>query len=407
MTRFSRSAGALALLALLAGPALPVLAADPTAEQTVSMTKRLHEDLARTFMLSADLKLDPGLRTEAEGIAAAHLERMKQVLPAWIDEERRLQAAESGKPDGNALFFAVFARVLNELALWHLASGDAAYEQATLAAIAASPQVCSTEDDPRFVDFASRILRVQAMPPGQRKHALATERSLLAAWGKPRQAVPAWPAPLPQDAAMAAIAQARSGGKPTPLPLPPFLASVLLAQGKAYQDVHWESRCAVQRWWLRVSLAAKTAPDAALHAFRYGTLMTATERFGNMFETEASQAAKPDPAARPAYPRMAQRFDVTGATTITRSFDAAGKPVQVSISARQITVRGIRGVRPVAFENTFDAPSLRYALANAAPAKQGEPPPATFKMDWSLESSEAPAGAPPGRPSAAAAGAKP
>lgn len=419
MTRLISPAGTLiplVLLGLLAGPApFPVAAApavspaatDAAAEETTAMTRRLHEDLARMFSLPAALKLDPELRAEADGIAAAHLARMKQVLPAWIQEERRLQAADGGKPDSTALFFAVYARMLNELALWHLEPGDAAYEQATLAAITSSPMVCSTEGDPRFVDFASRITRVQAMPPGQRKHALATERRLLEAWGKPRKAVPVWPTPLPQDAAMDAIAQARAGGKPTPLALPPFLASELLAKGKAYQDVHWESRCAIQRWWLRASLSGKAAPADALNAFRYGTLITATDRLADSFEPQAAGADKTDPAARPPYPKMAQRFDVTGATTITRRFDAAGKQAGARISARDIKVRGIRGVRPVAFENSFDAPSLRYALATATPAKAGERAPEVFQMNWSLESSAQTAGAASGTSAATVPGAKP
>lgn len=404
MRSFRSHAAVLAVLVLLAGWPPLSMAADPAADETAAMVRRLQEELARPFSLPAALKLDPELRAEAEGIASAHLERVRQQLPAWLQEERRLQAAAEGKPDSSAVFFAVFARLLNELALWQVEAGDADYEQATLAAISSSPLVCRTEGDERFSDFASRIVRAQAMPPAQRKHALATERRLLEAWGKPRKAVAAWPVPLPQEAAMTAIGQARAG-KPAPLALPPFLAAALLAEGKQYQDLPWEARCAVQQWWLRVGLAQKAAPAAVLNGFRYGTMVTATDRLGSSFDS-APAAPAPDPAARPAYPKLAQRFVVTGVTTVTRSFDAAGKPVQAGIADRRIAVQGIRGVRPLAFENVFDAPSLRFALSSAAPGKAGGAPAETFQMNWDLEApDDAPAGAaakPAAKPSAAA-----
>lgn len=407
MRSFRSHAAALAVLALLAGWPPLSMAADPATDETAGMVQSLHEDLARPFSLPAELKLDPELRAEAESIAAAHLERLRQQLPAWIQEERRLQTAADGKPNSSAVFFAVFARVLNELALWQIEPGDAAYEQATLAAIASSPLVCRTKADDRFPDFASRIARAQHMPPAQRQHVLATERRLLEAWGKPRKAALAWPNPLPQDAVMAAIGQARAGAKPTPLPLPPILASELLAANQSYQDLTWDVRCAVQQWWLRVGLAQKAAPAAVLNAFRYGTLITASDRLGNAFDSAGAPAAPaPDPAARPAYPKLAQRFVVTGVTTVTRSFDAAGKPAQASIADRRITVQGIRDVRPLAFETIFDAPSLRFALSSAAPGKAGGAPAETFQMNWDLEPpDDAPAGA-TAKPAAKKQGAK-
>lgn len=349
------------------------------------MSAQLNADLARSFVLPKALKLDPALRVDADQLGAAHLARIKALVPAWLQEERRAQASAGARANSSDVYFAVWARLLNELALWQLAPGDAAYEKATLEVLKASPLVCRTEGDPRFDDFASRVARLQAMPPAQQKAALDTERQLLNDWGKARAAPPPWPNPLPQEAAMAAIARMRDGGPRTPLALPPFLASSMLAQRETYDEKPWESKCGIQQWWLRVSLAQGDSPAAVLNAFRYGTLITATARFGNMFESVEQQGAAPASGEAPAFPKLAARFDASGVTRISRSFDAAGKPVQASVVERKITVRGIRGARPVAFENTFDAPALSYALNGGGAINTGKPGPQVFELVWQLE----------------------
>jgi hypothetical protein len=272
--------------------------------------------------------------------------------------------------------------LLNELALWQVEPGDAAYEQATLEVLKTSPLACRTAGDTRYHDFSSRIMRVQFMPPERRAAALATERELLEHWGKPRSAVQPWPNPLPQDAGMAAVALIRSGGKRPPLALAPHLASSLLAEREGYNDLAWETKCAFQRWWLLVSLAQGDTTAAALNAFRYGTLITATDRFGRQFESEGEPASKAKASARPGYPKLALHFDVTGSTKVSRWRDASGKPERASVTDRNITVRGIRGVRPVAFENTFDELAAQYALKGGA-ATPGNPE--VFEMVWTLE----------------------
>ncbi|WP_288378975.1 hypothetical protein [uncultured Massilia sp.] len=364
--------------------ALPALSAPapPAGEQDAAMVASLKRELARTFALPKDAALDPALRKEAEDIGAAHLERIGRLLPAWLDEEKRAGARPGEVRDPNYLYAAVFARLLNELALWHLDTGDARYEEATLSVLKASPQACQMEGDSRFQDYASRIRRIQAMPPAFRPAVLATERQLLERWGKPRAVAPAWPLPLPQDAAAEAIDRLRSDGARV-LPLPPVLAASLLAEGEAYGKLGFEDRCILQQWWLRASLAQGAAPAAVLNAFRYGTLMTATDRFGNAFDPPGSDVTPPDARASPAYPSLAQRFDVTGSTTVTRELDAAGKPLRASVTAREITVRGIRGMRPVVFENTFDAASVQFALQGSA--SPGARLPEVFNMNWSLD----------------------
>lgn len=365
-----------------AAPAAP-------SEADVSMAMELHAELARSFFLSKELQIDPALRVAANNISSAHLSRMKQLLPLWLQEERRLQSTEPEIAGKGAVSFAVWARVLNELALWQIESGDAEYEKATLDVLKKSPLVCRTAGDFRYSDFSTRMLRVQAMPTAQRQAALDTERLLLERWGKPRPALQPWPNPLPQDAGMLAIAQIQSGGPRPPLALAPHLASSLLAEREGYEDQPWESRCAFQRWWLQVSLAQGAAPAAALTAFRYGTLLTATDRLGTRFETDENGETETESAARPAYPKLAAHFDVTGVTTVTRRPGAPGKPAQASVTGRKIAVRGIRDTRPVAFENTFDAVAVQYALKNGGSAKRGKTEPEVFDMVWNLEPHDA------------------
>lgn len=363
-----------------------VAAPTVSTDEELAMAKDLNTELTRSFFLSKELALDPSLRVAANAISAAHLTRIKQLVPVWLQEERRLQTSPTEKPGSNEVLFAVWARLLNELALWQIEPGDPEYEQATLDALKTSHLPCRIEGDERFSDFAARMLRVQAMPAAQQQAALATERALLERWGTPRPAPQPWPDPLPQDVGMLAIAQIRDGGPRPPLALAPHLAAALLAKREGYSEQPWETKCAFQRWWLRVSLAQGTAPGPALLAFRYGTLITATERLGQRFELTEEEASKAEPQKAPMpYPRLAMRFDVTGTTTVTRRAGAAGKPDLISVTDRKIKVRGIRGTRPVAFETTFDELAVQYALKNGVPAKPGKSRPQAFQLVWNLE----------------------
>jgi hypothetical protein len=172
-----------------------------------------------------------------------------------------------------------------------------------------------------------------------------------------------------------------------------MLASNLLAKEENYGTFAFDGRCALQQWWLRVSLTQGVAPAAALSAFRYGTLMTATARFDDMYEAATYNPPADGTNQPPPYPGLARRFEVEGSTTLVRKLDAAGKPVEASVVSRDLTVRGIRGVRPVAFEDAFDAVSVQYALRGGG-AVPGAPLPQRFAMQWSLQSSRPAAGTP-------------
>lgn len=354
-------------------------------EDDTAMVESLHSHLTRSFVLPKELAIDPELRVAADKISADHLVRIRRLLPVWVQEERKLQTRAAGRASSSELFFAVWARFLNELALWQIDAGDAEYEKTTLEVLKTSPLACRTAGDPRFHDFLSRIKRLQEMPSAKQQAALAMERQLLERWGKPRPAAQPWPNPLPQDAGMLAVAQIKSGGSRPPLALPPLLASALLAKGLGYNDLAWGDKCAFQQWWLRVSLAQGGTPAAVLSAFRYATLITATDRFKGLVEFDDGEVLKERAHGTRAYPKLGARFGVYGETEITRRFDPSGRPEHASVTGREIKVPGVRGMRPVAFENTFDALAVHYALEGGDPAKTGNASPKVFKMVWSLE----------------------
>jgi hypothetical protein len=344
-------------------------------QQEQDMLKSLRNNLARSFVLAPELPLDPALRSAADEIADAHLARIDALLPAWLEEERKVQSAGGKQAAIWYVYFAVWARVLNELALWQIEPGDATYESAAQAALTATPQVCDLHGDNRFSDYAARIARIQQVPVAQRAALLATERELLSRWGKPRAAPAApWPVPLPQDAAVALL-------KGTPVQparpaLPPVLASQLLGETKLYDAMAREEQCLLQQWWFKHSLQQGVAPATALNAFRYGTMISADVRLAGMFNPQQGQAQ-----GKPPYPAVATRFQAEGSTIGQIKLGAGGKPQQTSVIERKIVVPGIREVRPVAFENLFDAATLKYGM-ESKPAAGG---PLKFQLVWTLE----------------------
>jgi hypothetical protein len=361
--------------------AAPEFSDDPVAK----MTKWLHDDLASAFTLDKQLALDPDLRAAAEKIAAEHLARIDKLLPMWVEEERVHQSGAGNPPSSTSVYGAVRARLLNELALWQLEPGDAHYEKATLAALRTGPSVCVLYGDARFLDFTYRILRIQALPAAEREPMLAGERQLLTHWGRPRANPAPWPDPLPQQAAYALLRRGPADADHPRLALPPMVALSVLGKGQDYAGLHLWERCMLQQWWLRESLRQGVAPAVALNAFRYGTMLTAVDRFGNAWDKPNAADVK-NPAGPPPYPGVATRFEATGATTVSVRLDAQGKPLDAAIIGRKIAVPGIRGVRPVAFENVFDAVTVKYAMDEARHYdKPSGNAPYKFQMNWSLD----------------------
>ena len=99
-------------------------------------------------------------------------------------------------------------------------------------------------------------------------------------------------------------------------------------------------------------------------------------------------------------------FGVTGTTTVRVAFDADGKLRHSEVAARKIVVAAIRGVRPVAFENSFDQASIDYAPTYIAYARSVGAAPTTFELEWKLDDNNDDK-TPPASPAAPAKGARP
>ncbi|MRX08567.1 hypothetical protein GJ697_12025 [Pseudoduganella sp. FT25W] len=335
----------------------------------------VRNDLARSFTLPAALPLDPALRSAADEISAAHIARIQALLPAWLEEENQFNNATGKQAQTWEPYVAVWARMLNELGLWQLEPGDAAYESATLAILRGSTPFCNLYSDARASDYAARIARIQTLPAAQRPAMLAAERELLAHWGKPRATLPAWPQPLPQDAALRLIKTGKPAARPA---LTPVLASELLGERKPYQDLPQAEQCLLQQWWFKYSLQQGVAPATALNAYRYGTMINVTERLAGMVDQPPAAAS-----GAPVFPTLAARFLAHGASIIEVQLDANGKLQQASMAERKVEVPGIRGVRPVAFETLFDQSALQYAADHPQIQPAGKNP-YKFQLLWTM-----------------------
>lgn len=348
--------------------------------EDAELLKWLHHWVELSFALDKDLPLDPALRAGANALRETHLKQVRPLLAAWMAEERVQQRAAGAAGTAASLYFPLMSRLFNELALWQLDTGDAAYEAATLAVLKAEPRVCVTDGGWRFGDFARRITRIQAMPVAQREAALANEGRMLARWGQARPVQLPMPLPLPQEAVALAISRWQAGGPRPALALTPALADSVLSKRLAYDKLHKDEQCALQQWWLQLSLLQDVAPAHALRAYRYGTMSVAADRYDDF---RSMQSAEKSSSARP-YPPLAMRFEVTGTTTVRVRLDGNGLVQEASIIGRKIEVPGIRDAYPVAFEQVFDAAALAHAMSGLsfAPSKTGY---TNFQMAWKLE----------------------
>jgi hypothetical protein len=157
-----------------------------------------------------------------------------------------------------------------------------------------------------------------------------------------------------------------------------MLASAILSNKTRYEELPAYARCALQQWWLQERIRQGAAPAEALAAFRYGTMITVAERsagVGAVKDTERGSKAR----GTVSYPTIATFFQAGGSTTIRVKFDAAGKAVDASVVARTVTVPGIPGVRPLAFETIFDQEALRHALEDRRYSADAAP---EFTLAW-------------------------
>lgn len=352
--------------------------------QYAEILAQLHREVALVFTLDAKLELDPPLRASAMALGDAHLAQVDRMLESWLNEEAAQQTETKA---GRDLYTAVHARLLNELAMWQLDAGDAAYEEATLAVLKTARRVCVGNADWRFNDFSRKVARIQAMPAWRRDAALATERQLLARWDKARPAIPAMPEPLPQDAVATFIQRWQDGAPRPALALPPMLADALLSKRSAYAALDRDEQCGLHQWWLQLSLLQGATPAQVLYGFRYATLNTVTERYAGAYDDTGGGAMPP--ATRSGYPQLARRFSATGTSTVRVQLDSAQLPRQASIVERTLQVPGIRSARPIAFEQIFDAAALSHAMKGTSYPKPDNGDSVRYQLVWDLTAPDA------------------
>lgn len=358
-------------------------AATPTAQEllatqdqeTIGTMTNWHKEV---FQLPDDLTLDPSLRQAANQIAQEHLARVRTAAPAWIAQAR----AASGNTGlmSRAQMEVLYARSVNELAIWSVESGGPAQDEAWLKA-ALAPAAC---DMPGTAYFSRRIAMIQAAPADSRAALLAGERELLSRWGTRRQHLPVRPTAQELNAADYAIARIRAGQKIAAAPMTPGLAGRLFDLDRKPDQPSWADRwdkCAKSQWWLASQLASgKVDKIAALTIYRYSTMLDAKD----YVPASVVQAAAQRPGeGKPAYPPVAAFFGAEGSTIIETHTDDQGKFLKALVVSRKITVPGVSDNVPILFETLFDAAALDAAEKRHKSSPDNKPI-SQFELKWYL-----------------------
>jgi hypothetical protein len=379
-TKSGRLGAALCCVVLLL-PILPAAAATPTAQELLAeadqtLVNQLVEWDKRAFDVPDDLALDEPLRDAATAMVQDHVARVRELLPAWIAQER----AESRVPDlrGGALFQPIYRRLINEMAIWSVESGGPAHDDAWLKAVLA-PKACSVL--PPF-HFGRRIAMIQAAPVDVRPALLAAERQLLSRWGTKRQGLLPRPSATDLDAADQAITRIRAGLPVTAGPMTPYLAGQIFDRDRKPGPADRWQQCAKSQWWLASQLAGgKTDRTLAIAVYRYSTMIDVHDFVPDSVIRKAA-AARPTEGQQ-AYPPVAAHFNVEGSTTVQAETDDHGRLLKAQVISREIKVPGVRDNPPVAFETLLDAAALDYAAKRSYPdAKAARQ---QFVINWRLQ----------------------
>jgi hypothetical protein len=367
---------AIALAGLLVGATVAAQAAqvEPSAHTAPAgqLIDEYVESIRTLLTLPDDLPIEPALRHALDRMTAEQMPRIAEVVRGWAS------ATDTGSTvavSENNLRRRLSARLVNEMALWHLESPGAAYDAALLPAVLDPGSCLATLD--RY-GWARQAVLLQRVAASERQIVLDGERKLLQRWGSPRDRLPARPSPSLADQENALIARARAG-EPVPMPaMPPVLAHMLLVDDPSDMDPN--VGCALHRWGLAHALAAANADRSErLLAYRYEILPLSHPWLGS-----SNAVAQSD-----GYPQLAKSFRAQGAVMLKITLDANARFKRAVVAARDITIDGVSD-RPVAFEWMFDEASLAraassaYTLPAGATVKDGEFT-ATQVIHWNLE----------------------
>lgn len=317
--------------------------------------------------------LDPALREAVDQMADEQVRRLPSLIRRWIAEERA--ARQQPTLRGPELLLPLVRRSINEIAVAALESAGPAHDEVWLKA-ALAPQACELLS--AVSPFARRIAMIQAAPADARPALLAAEKELLARWGLPREGLPARPSAAELMAAEHAVTRLRAGQPVAAAPMTPYLAAMVFARQR---KTDLSERCAISQWWLQSQLAeGKVDRNRALAVYRYSMMLDVDVLVPKAYQPGSATAQAPD---KPRYPRTAQFFQAEGVTTLKVGVDGQGKALLAEVVARQITVPGVRGNLPLAFEALFDDAAIGFALQRSyPPGKAGEQ---QFEVSWSLD----------------------
>ena len=373
------------LMVVLCGVALlplatPALADAPTiqqllAEEDQAVVDQLVEWDKHELIVPSELELDGPLREAAASLVQAQVARVRELLPAWIAQERAHAQAPALR--GRALSQPLYRRMVNEMAIWTVESVGPAHDDAWLNA-ALAPKACSIVPPTRF---AQRMALIQAAPLSLRPALLAGERQLVARWGTKRVALPPRPPGADLEAVDQAITRLRAGLPVTAEPMAPSLAGMVFnRQRKPGPSDRWE-QCAKSQWWLASQLdVAKADRALALAVYRYSTMLD-VRAFVPVSAMKAP--ASGTTGGREGYPPEAAYFAVEGMTTVQADSDDHGNFLKARVVSRKITVAGVRDNPPVAFETLLDAAALDVAAKRRYP--DGRATSDRFDTAWHLE----------------------
>jgi hypothetical protein len=369
MKRSWISAVALGLTALTStcGAATP----EPDDEAMAAVDRQLDVWVRRDFSLTDKLALDPALRTASDQMAQEQITRIGGLLRTWARKEAATLAPAQRDRE---LTGRMVARYVNEMALWQLDTAGDAYDGQMLKALL-QPGLCAAQVG--HPAFAQAMLAIQHLPAAERPVALEAQRELLARWGQRRSSVPDRPMPSVLERAEQAVRSLAGGERPAAEPaLPPVLAWVMLSSPP--QRMADDTRCALRHWWLRRE-QARTRLDVAelMRGLRYSSLPEPSERFRRDSDGAGASAS--------GYPAVAARFGIEGKVQMSGTVRSNAPGLdQPQVVSRQIVVPGIRDVRPVVFETTFDTASL--ARAQTVESKTGAAgQKVTIEFVWRLQ----------------------
>jgi hypothetical protein len=326
--------------------------------------------LDAAFTIPPKYLVDADLRESVQAMVTAEMPRMRKLVQSWLDEELA-KAPQEGR---GRVPWRVWARLVNEMALWQLDRDGPAHEHLLQQAFL-QPGACEWTDT--TTSYLALLLQVwRQVPLAKRSELLTSELTLLRRWGLPRALVAAPPQPSSYDMAVQVSGDLLAGRAVPTRAMPPMLAWRLLGEEKLPEsaaDRH--TRCLMDQWMLAMDMqqGAASISEAAARRHRFGRMPTA-----DVWMNGRSNAA----AAPTEYPELARWLEIEGSIMVQFTLNARGLLQSSKVVKREITMPGVGAQRPVAMEMMLDEASL----VRAAAMKHAVPEPESLQQGMVVKS---------------------